>query len=136
MRLREETKALEQIISQSAAYRAGGVGTEEFKQAMQYFIKNKNETIKMSNDKKFLAHKEEIFRKAGEASTQQSLLMKIIEQALKEFDVLIWRTDKSGEIIRDSEGNPKVDWIKVIFNIGKIVGTVFAIKDAYDKENK
>ena len=134
MKLKEETRALEQVIEQSLLYRNGGMQTEDFKQAMKFFITNKNEEIKMSNDKKFVAYKEELFRKAGDATTQQSLLMKIIEQALEEFDVLIWRTDNAGEIIRDSKGNPKVDWIKVLFNVGKIVGAVFAIKEAYEKE--
>ena len=49
-------------------------------------------------------------------------------------DLFIWKTDSDGEIVRDKDGNPKVDWVKAIFNIGKIVGSFYALKETYEKE--
>lgn len=88
----------------------------------------------LQNDKKFIAYKNEILKSADGVSAKQSSLMIVLEKVLASLDLFIWKTDSDGEIVRDKDGNPKVDWVKAIFNIGKIVGSFYALKETYEQE--
>jgi hypothetical protein len=133
--LKQETQILEQVITYSNQIRdmrKKGTLDEELAVAIRYFSMNKNEDI-MKDDKNYIAFKEKVLKDSAFASSNESLLYVIIDRVTTELDMFIWKTDKNGDKIYDDKGNPKVDWIKVIFNVGKLVGGFMAIKETYDK---
>lgn len=118
-RLSNEIARLDEIVA--ASENRG----PELRAALMFYKQN---NYTMSN-KEYLKFKNEIVKRASQGITaQQSLLTRILEEVFKELDMIIWKTNKDG-IVRDKDGNPKVDWMKVFFNIGKIVGAIFAIRE-------
>lgn len=50
-----------------------------------------------------------------------------VHDLLSEIAFIVFKKDDDGNVIYTDKGIPKVDWTKVLLNIGKIVGKIVGI---------
>ena len=56
--------------------------------------------------------------------TRNSQIWKYIEVILDEISFIVYKRDKSGEILRNKRDFPKIDWWAVLWNIPIIIAKV------------
>jgi len=50
-----------------------------------------------------------------------------VHDLLTEISFIVFKRDENGEVVYTKKGIPKVEWTKVLLNIGKILGKIVGI---------
>ena len=55
-------------------------------------------------------------------------IVSILINIIKNLDDMIYQFDENGNIKYNAKGKPRINWIKVIKNLAKIIGSLMAMR--------
>lgn len=75
-----------------------------------------------------LAYEYEEELEANYKDTSFISVLSVVIEIIRNLDQMIYRLDENGNIIYNKKGKPRINWINVIKNLAKIIGSLIVMR--------
>jgi|TARA_S200002703_G_scaffold3018_5_gene4486 hypothetical protein len=75
-----------------------------------------------------LAYEYEEELEANYKDTSFISVLSVVIEIIRNLDEMIYRLDENGNIIYNKKGKPRINWINVIKNLAKIIGSLIVMR--------